>query len=164
MIDEGIRSDVFDKTRGRCYYCDKALSFYNRDRRGRGAWEVEHLTPRAKGGTDHLNNLVAACWPCNLEKGTRASRSHRQKMVPVLSARTSRRRWRIADGALLLGLIVAGVVGAVMMSKVPEQEAQGRLLEDERKRFFWKMILIPAFACLAIVVLVVVVREMSRNA
>ncbi|MCX5795083.1 MAG: hypothetical protein NTY77_06290 [Elusimicrobia bacterium] len=85
-------------------------------------------------------------------------------MVPVLSARTSRRRWRIADGALLLGLIVAGVVGAVMMSKVPEQEAQGRLLEDERKRFFWKMILIPAFACLAIVVLVVVVREMSRNA
>ncbi|MBS2533855.1 HNH endonuclease [Catenulispora sp. NF23] len=30
---------------------------------------VDHLIPRARGGTDHRDNLVASCTPCNLRRG-----------------------------------------------------------------------------------------------
>ena len=29
---------------------------------------VDHLEPRASGGTDEIDNLVTACWPCNIAK------------------------------------------------------------------------------------------------
>ena len=33
-------------------------------------YEIEHRTPRARGGTDDPDNLVLACPSCNAEKGT----------------------------------------------------------------------------------------------
>jgi 5-methylcytosine-specific restriction endonuclease McrA len=33
------------------------------------ATHVDHLTPVARGGTDHPSNLVAACADCNLRRG-----------------------------------------------------------------------------------------------
>ena len=57
---------VYKLTGGRCYYCDKSLgAFKNRKDR----WEVDHLYPRILGGTDSLDNLVAACFSCNRSKG-----------------------------------------------------------------------------------------------
>jgi hypothetical protein len=32
---------------------------------------VEHIVPRARGGTSDLDNLALACNPCNLAKGAR---------------------------------------------------------------------------------------------
>lgn len=32
------------------------------------AWEVDHSKPKAKGGTDHLNNLNPLQWEANREK------------------------------------------------------------------------------------------------
>ncbi len=32
--------------------------------------QVEHITPRAKGGTDRVSNLCLACEKCNVAKGT----------------------------------------------------------------------------------------------
>jgi 5-methylcytosine-specific restriction endonuclease McrA len=32
--------------------------------------QVEHILPRAKGGTDRISNLTLACESCNLKKGT----------------------------------------------------------------------------------------------
>jgi len=45
----------------RCTYCGVRVS-----RRTR---HVDHSVSRANHGTNHLNNLRLACWPCNLEKG-----------------------------------------------------------------------------------------------
>ena len=42
---------------GCCAYC------------GDYANTVDHIIPRSKGGTDHLDNLVAACGKCNYSKG-----------------------------------------------------------------------------------------------
>src|SRR5262245_2952232 len=36
----------------------------------RGAWSVEHVTPRSRCGTDALENLRPAHLMCNLERGT----------------------------------------------------------------------------------------------
>ena len=32
--------------------------------------QIEHISPRSKGGTDRVSNLTLACEPCNLAKGT----------------------------------------------------------------------------------------------
>ncbi len=66
---------IFDRTDGHCHLCFKKLSFCNyRCYGARGAWEVEHSIPKSRGGTDHLNNLYAACSPCNREKAVLSTR------------------------------------------------------------------------------------------
>ena len=47
---------------GDCHYCGHHFPFH-----GIG---IDHKVPRAKGGTDHLDNLVLACTGCNSAKGT----------------------------------------------------------------------------------------------
>lgn len=71
---------IYERTNGHCHICNKKLSFSNYGKLiGRTPWEVEHSTPKLKGGTDHLNNLYAACPACNRSKGTKSSRSVRMK-------------------------------------------------------------------------------------
>lgn len=47
-----------------CYLCQPCL------RAGRitEAREVDHIKPKAKGGTDDLANLQSICSPCHIEK------------------------------------------------------------------------------------------------
>jgi 5-methylcytosine-specific restriction endonuclease McrA len=44
----------------RCYYCGKAG----------GNLQREHRIPLARGGDNHISNIVPACGPCNRAKGT----------------------------------------------------------------------------------------------
>lgn len=41
---------------------------------GAPATEVDHLTPRARGGEHTPENLVASCRRCNLRRGARGAR------------------------------------------------------------------------------------------
>ena len=71
---------IYDKTGGCCYHCGKKLAWKNYGSRGsRGAWEVDHSRPSSRGGTDHLNNLVPSCIPCNRSKGDMTSREFRSR-------------------------------------------------------------------------------------
>lgn len=54
-----IRLQVLARDGWRCVYC------------GREANEADHVLPRSKGGSDTLENLVAACRKCNGAKGAR---------------------------------------------------------------------------------------------
>lgn len=65
-----ILARVHEKTDGRCHLCgsDFAMEDY------RERWEVDHSNPKSLGGTNHLNNLFAACISCNRGKGNRESR------------------------------------------------------------------------------------------
>jgi hypothetical protein len=60
------RREIFDKSNGKCHYCGNVLALD-------GKWHVEHMQPRALGGTEDLLNLVAACAGCNLEKSDRTA-------------------------------------------------------------------------------------------
>lgn len=50
---------------GACYICRQGRD--NQD-----PWEIEHVKPRALGGTDELDNLALAHRSCNRAKGIAA--------------------------------------------------------------------------------------------
>lgn len=50
---------------GECCYCKKPLKFEEST--------IEHVRPRALGGTDAYRNLAICCKQCNHEKGTKLS-------------------------------------------------------------------------------------------
>lgn len=52
---------IYQKTKGHCAYCGVQLAPY-------GDWHVEHITPKSKGGTNRIENLVASCNTCNGKK------------------------------------------------------------------------------------------------
>lgn len=68
-VDRSVRIKVFERDNYRCQIC------------GRGAQdgvtlEVDHIIPRAKGGSNNINNLQVLCFDCN--------RGKRDKVLPNL--------------------------------------------------------------------------------
>jgi len=54
-----VREYLLEKWRRRCAYCgNEGVPI-----------EIEHLTPRSRGGSDRVSNLTLACTPCNQKKG-----------------------------------------------------------------------------------------------
>jgi 5-methylcytosine-specific restriction endonuclease McrA len=115
---------IFSRTEGRCHICRKQLCFSNYGQLGRrGAWEIEHSLPVSKGGTDHLNNLYAACVRCNRSKGNSSTRTaraeHGYNNAPVSKQQRTRNAVKgSAIGALAMLLVppqfrlLAAIVGA----------------------------------------------------
>ncbi len=72
--------EIYDRTGGYCDHCWEKLAFTNYGKHGeKGAWEVDHSVPKAKGGTDHGNNLVPAHISCNRSKQDMTTRSVRAR-------------------------------------------------------------------------------------
>jgi 5-methylcytosine-specific restriction endonuclease McrA len=114
---------IYDRTDGRCHICRKTLSFVNYGNQGsKGAWEVEHSKARARGGTDHGNNLYASCIYCNRSKGVTSTRTVRQRSgitkAPLSKAKRQdkweERKLFSAVGFGLAGLRMAGPVGGLI--------------------------------------------------
>jgi hypothetical protein len=60
-----LYSLVADRAAHRCEYCHAPELVFN------FPFEVEHILPTYRGGTDSEENLALACRSCNLRKGTR---------------------------------------------------------------------------------------------
>ncbi len=54
------RKAVFERDGGVCGYCNQAIEWAD--------YHCDHVEPVAKGGGDEMDNLRAACRPCNLSK------------------------------------------------------------------------------------------------
>ena len=101
---------IYDKTSGKCHICGKKLARSNYGvLEARGCWEVEHSVAVAKGGTDSMNNLLAACISCNRSKGESTSRTARARTgrsrAPYSTAKIS----EIKAGHAVSGAALAGV-------------------------------------------------------
>lgn len=61
-----VREYLLEKWGRRCAYCDVTGT----------PLQVEHMTPKARGGSDRLGNLTLACPRCNQRKGAQDVRSY----------------------------------------------------------------------------------------
>lgn len=123
ILTKSQLDQIYRRTSGYCHLCHSKLSRKNYATAGKkGAWEVEHSVPRSKGGSNHPNNLFAACISCNRDKGimtTRTARGWNGKQRAPLSP-SKRKAAKIENGMLgaacggLLGLAIAGPVGAAV--------------------------------------------------
>lgn len=116
-------SRIFDRTSGYCHICRKKLCRNNYGQFGkRGAWEVEHSLAQCKGGSDHGNNLYAACIKCNREKGKLTTRTvrgrhgHTRAPMPIERRETARAENTFLGmvGGGLAGLLLGGPVGCAL--------------------------------------------------
>jgi len=67
------RFNVFLRDRFTCQYCGHSLPTHE--------LTFDHVVPRSKGGHTTWQNVVTACSPCNLIKGSRLP--HQAKMFPL---------------------------------------------------------------------------------
>ena len=53
---------MYTEQKGRCMYCGA--------KRQVPEFDIDHRTPRARGGSDAMSNLQLLCRPCNTRKGS----------------------------------------------------------------------------------------------
>lgn len=63
-LSPDLRADVWDKTRGRCWYCGVDMHPFRN-------YHVDHFIPVIDGGTNEFSNLVPSCQSCNSRKHAR---------------------------------------------------------------------------------------------
>ena len=68
------RFNVFLRDRFTCQYCGRSLPTHD--------LTFDHVVPRARGGRTTWENVVTACSPCNLAKGSRLP--HEAHMTPLI--------------------------------------------------------------------------------
>ena len=103
-----VREYLLAKWSRKCCYCDAEHVPLN----------IEHLTPRARGGSNRVSNLAIACVPCNTRKGAQAleafvadparlARLKAQAKRPLKdAAAVNATRWALATALKATGLPV----------------------------------------------------------
>ncbi|MFO0756823.1 MAG: HNH endonuclease signature motif containing protein [Byssovorax sp.] len=106
-IPEDVRARVRAAAGDRCGYC------MSRQKYVLGLLEVEHIVPRAAGGTDREDNLWLACRLCNGFKGARKYGLDpvTGTSIPLYNPRSE--RWSVhfawsEDGLHILGKTASG--------------------------------------------------------
>lgn len=103
---------IYYKTDGYCHICHKKLSFSNYGVHGaKGSWHVEHSIARANGGSDNLNNLFPACIRCNLEKGTKHTKTARSKYGNTRAPYSKEKKGKIRNVNTVGGALVGAGIG-----------------------------------------------------
>jgi hypothetical protein len=106
---------LYDKTSGRCHLCRRRVAFRNYGQVGtRGCWEVDHANARARGGSNHMRNLLPACIGCNRSKQHRTTRSVRRAFGYSNAPLSNELRERRIAANTLMGLGVGALLGATL--------------------------------------------------
>ena len=73
-----IRNYLLEKHNRKCFYCGKTVS----------GFEVEHMLPKSRGGSNRIDNLTLSCHDCNEKKGTLTAEEFIQQILPAKKAAT----------------------------------------------------------------------------
>ncbi|MEG5052787.1 MULTISPECIES: RNA-guided endonuclease IscB [unclassified Microcoleus] len=84
-----VREYLLEKWDRKCAYCDAENV----------PLQVEHIHPKAKGGTNRVSNLCLACEKCNLKKGTQNIEKFLAKKPDVLKRVLSQAKRPLKDAA-----------------------------------------------------------------
>lgn len=71
-----IRNYLLEKHNRKCFYCGKTVSNF----------EVEHMFPKSRGGSNHIDNLTLSCHDCNQKKGTLTAEEFIRQTLPAKKA------------------------------------------------------------------------------
>jgi HNH endonuclease len=64
-ISNALKKQVSDRARGCCEYCKSQRKF------SPSSFEIEHIVPISRGGSNTLENLALACAQCNSHKSNK---------------------------------------------------------------------------------------------
>ena len=84
------RRAIFARTQGHCHFCGDALGFALYGRKGGvkpGAWVIDHVIQRERGGKDEIGNYLPICPKCNHLRWHRRGENLREQLVLGLVAR-----------------------------------------------------------------------------
>lgn len=110
---------IYRRSTGYCHLCHSKLSRKNYGVQGaRGAWQVEHSKPRSKGGTDHMNNLFAACIQCNCDKSNGTTRTARRRNEKTCAPLNPEKRKQAKFEGGVVGAITGGLAGAAVAGPI----------------------------------------------
>lgn len=73
-----IRNYLLEKHKRKCFYCGKTVSNF----------EVEHMLPKSRGGSNRIDNLTLSCHDCNEKKGTLTAEEFIRQTLPAKKATT----------------------------------------------------------------------------
>lgn len=98
-----VREYLLEKWHRTCVYCGARQV----------PLEVEHIVPKARGGSDRISNLTLACAPCNQKKGTQTAAEfgfpqvQAQAKLPLKdTAAVNATRWALYHQLCITGLPV----------------------------------------------------------
>ena len=89
LLGYEIREYLLAKWERKCAYCGAENV----------PLQVEHIHPKAKGGTNRISNLCLACEPCNIKKGTQDIEVFLQKKPDVLKRVLAQAKRPLKDAA-----------------------------------------------------------------
>jgi hypothetical protein len=114
-IGAALRARVRAAAANRCGYCRTAQAYV--------PWplEIDHIIPRAHGGSDAEDNLWLACRGCNLFKGQQTHGRDPLTGRRVRLFHPRRQRWRrhfqwSLDGTMIVGRTATGRATVVALS------------------------------------------------
>ena len=73
-----IRNYLLEKHGRKCFYCGKNVSKF----------EVEHMLPKSRGGSNRIDNLTLSCHDCNQKKDTLTAEEFIKQTLPAKKAVT----------------------------------------------------------------------------
>lgn len=85
------RSEKFAKQNGKCHWCKKEMTLERGNGRGlpKNYATFEHLQRKRDGGAGKPNNVVLACYICNINRERSQPGHHNSPKPENLSARTA---------------------------------------------------------------------------
>ena len=80
---------IAERAAYRCEYCHAPESVFN------FPFEVEHIQPQARSGSDDLDNLALACHACNLYKSDFETGPDEQNQVEIILFHPRQDAWEL---------------------------------------------------------------------
>jgi hypothetical protein len=89
MFSDAQLTEIFGKTKGHCHFCGDALVLaqYASPDDSTGAWEIDHIIQKGKGGPRDSSNCLPACIRCNRLRWHRTGQEMRDLLLCGLIAR-----------------------------------------------------------------------------
>src|SRR5271170_7302000 len=107
MLTDGSLRAVFERTTGHCHFCGDLLILSKYGWKALddldGAWELDHIIQKGKGGSKDADNCLPACVRCNRLRWHRQGQDLRELLLLGLIAKDEiKKSWPLGQYILRL--------------------------------------------------------------